>query len=104
SQAGFDLVLVDPSGEAIAGELQWQVDRVETRYQWYAVDGRWYWEPVTERQRIGDGAITTQGEPVRLEVPVTWGRYELRVTRSDAGAAAGSSSGSASTSAPASAS
>src|SRR5690606_29167577 len=36
STAVFDLVLVEPDGSAAAGELQWPVVRVETRYQWYA--------------------------------------------------------------------
>jgi len=80
SEAVFDLVLVDTDGTATSGELEWQVDRVETRYQWYAVSGRWYWEPVTERLRVGEGAVAVQAGPVRLTVPVTWGRYELRAT------------------------
>src|SRR5690606_21335290 len=45
SEATFDLVLVDPDGEAASGDLTWQVDRVETNYQWYSYSGRWYWEP-----------------------------------------------------------
>lgn len=103
SGAGFELVLVDPDGEAIAGALHWQVDRVETRYQWYAVNGRWYWEPVTERQRIGDGVLETQGEPVHLDVPVAWGRYELRVTH-EGGTGSAAAAGSSRAGAPASAS
>ncbi len=80
SDATFDLVLVDPDGNAMAGDLRWQVDRVVTRYQWYAVDGRWYWEPVTERQRIDEGVVPVAGGPAGISVPVTWGRHELRVT------------------------
>ena len=80
AEATFDLVLVDPDGAATAGDLRWQVDRVETRYQWYAVDGRWYWEPVTERQRVGEGVALVADGPARVTVPVEWGRYELRAT------------------------
>ena len=51
-----------------------------TRYQWYSVDGRWYWEPVTERQRVAEGVATIDGEPAAIDVPLTWGPYELRAT------------------------
>lgn len=87
-EAGFDLVLVAPDGAALTGELRWQADRVLTRYQWYAVDGRWFWEPVTERQRVGEGVASVAGGPTHVSVPVTWGQYELRVTY-DSGASAG---------------
>src|SRR5690606_15183502 len=83
SEAVFDLVVVAPDGGAMASELDWQVDRVETRYQWYTVGGQWYWEPVTQRQRIADGTVVTADGPARLSVPVTWGQYELRVTYQD---------------------
>lgn len=78
--ATFDLALVDPNGDPMAGDLRWQLDRVVTRYQWYAVNGRWYWEPVTERQRVGEGVAAVAGRPAGISVPVTWGRHELRVT------------------------
>ncbi len=78
--ATFDLVLVDEEGRAAAGELTWQVDRVETNYQWFSSGGRWYWEPITQRQRIAEGSVSTSGAPARVSVPVTWGRYELRVS------------------------
>jgi uncharacterized protein YfaS (alpha-2-macroglobulin family) len=80
AEATFDLVLVDPDGDATAGDLRWQVDRIETRYQWYSVDGRWYWEPVTERQRVAEGALLVADGPARVAVPVEWGQYELRAT------------------------
>lgn len=80
ADAAFDLVLVDPDGTATAGEVRWQVDRVETRYQWYAVDGRWYWEPVTERQRVAEGVALVADGPVPVTVPVEWGQYEIRAT------------------------
>lgn len=80
AEATFDLALVAPDGAALSGELRWQVDRVLTRYQWYAIDGRWYWEPVTERRRVGEGSVDVADGPAGIAVPVTWGRHELRVT------------------------
>ncbi|MDZ7706768.1 MAG: hypothetical protein U5J97_02525 [Trueperaceae bacterium] len=80
AEAGFQLVLVDPDGDAVSGELRWQVDRVETRYQWFAQGGRWFWEPVSERRRVGEGVVAADDGPARIAVPVAWGRHELRVT------------------------
>lgn len=85
TDAAFDLVLVAPDGSAMSGDLRWQADRVVTRYQWYAVEGRWFWEPVTERQRVGEGVVSVANGPASISVPVTWGQYELRVTYEGAG-------------------
>lgn len=82
AEAAFDVVLVNPDLTAARGDLTWRVDRVETRYQWYAVDGRWYWEPITDRRRVAEGTAATDAGPVRVSVPVDWGRYELRVVGS----------------------
>jgi len=79
--AEFDLALVGPDGAAISGELRWEVSRVTTRYQWFSQDGRWSWEPMTERSRIDEGSLTLTGGPATLRVPVDWGQFELRVTR-----------------------
>jgi alpha-2-macroglobulin len=78
AEARFDLVLVGPDGAAMPGDLRWQVDRVQTRYQWFSYGGNW--EPVRERQRVMDGVVTVSDRPVGIAVPVTWGRHELRVT------------------------
>jgi len=92
AEAVFDLALVDPDGRAAAGELRWQLDRVETRYQWFSLGGGWYWEAVSQRQRVAEGVADVAGgpaaadgrvradSPARIAVPVTWGRHELRVT------------------------
>jgi alpha-2-macroglobulin len=81
AEAAFDLALVDPDGAPMPGDLRWQLDRVQTRYQWFSLDGRWYWEPVSDRQRVADGVVSVSDGPARIAVPVTWGPYELRVTR-----------------------
>lgn len=77
AEAVFDLALVSPDGREMRGALTWQVDRVDTRYQWYSVDGRWNWEPVTERNRVAEGSVAGAGQ---ITVPQDWGQYELRVT------------------------
>ncbi|TVR88548.1 MAG: alpha-2-macroglobulin family protein [Trueperaceae bacterium] len=90
AEATFDLVLVGPDGALMPGDLRWQVDRVQTRYQWFSLDGSWYWEPVSDRQRVADGVASVTGGPARIAVPVTWGRHELRVTREGAAFASAS--------------
>lgn len=84
AQARFDLVLVGPDGAAQSGAVRWQVDKVETRYQWFSLDGRWNWEPVTSRSRVAQGDVTLQDGPHSISVPVDWGNHELRVTHDGA--------------------
>lgn len=81
SEASFDLVLVGPDGAALDGALSWELSKVTTRYQWFSMDGRWNWEPVTERARVDAGEVSLSGGPARLSLPVDWGQFELRVTR-----------------------
>lgn len=88
AEAAFDLVLVGPDGTAQPAALRWQIDRVSTRYQWYSVDGRWNWEPVTERMRVADGVAQAGAAPVRIAAQVGWGAHELRVVQDDATSAA----------------
>ena len=90
SEAEFDLVLVGPDGAAMEGTLRWEVSKVTTRFQWFSQDGRWAWEPVTERSRVAEGAVTLADGPAALSVPVDWGQHELRVTREGAGFASAS--------------
>jgi uncharacterized protein YfaS (alpha-2-macroglobulin family) len=81
AEARFDLALVGTDGQPMAGPITWQVDRVDTRYQWYSVDGNWNWEPVSQRSRVADGELDGQGS---ITVPLDWGQYELRVTHDGA--------------------
>ncbi|NBB98453.1 MAG: alpha-2-macroglobulin family protein, partial [Alphaproteobacteria bacterium] len=87
AEAVFDLALVGTDGQPMDGALTWQVDRVDTRYQWYSVDGRWNWEPVTERNRVAEGSLDGTGQ---ITVPLDWGQYELRVTHDGASYASAS--------------
>lgn len=83
ADASFDLVLVNPEGAAATGELTWQVDRVLTDYQWYSYGSSWYWEPITQRQRVAEGTVSVRGANAGVSVPTTWGRYELRVVNAN---------------------
>ena len=83
AEAGFDLILLGTDGSRATGNLRWQIDKLDTRYQWFSVDGNWNWEPVTERVRVADGMVTAGATPVRIAAAVDWGQHELRVTQDD---------------------
>lgn len=74
--ARFDVVAVGAEGVAAS----WRLDRLETRYQWYQLEGSWNWEPMTTRTRVAEGALTLGAQAVALTAPVEWGEYELTVT------------------------
>ncbi|MEO9683553.1 MAG: alpha-2-macroglobulin family protein [Tateyamaria sp.] len=73
--ARFELVAL--GAEAVP--VQWTVNKVETRYQWYQLFGNWNWEPVTRRIRVAQGKTSLSATPVPLEVATEWGDYELVV-------------------------
>lgn len=74
-EARFDVVAVGAEGVAAI----WRLDRIETRYQWYQIDGDWNWEPMTTRARVAEGAVTLGAAPVPVVASVDWGDYELTV-------------------------
>lgn len=83
--AKFDVVLVAPDGTQVASKgLKWQLLRVERKYQWYRQYGSWNYEPIRVTRRVADGVIdATADAPAQIEMPVSWGRYELEVASAD---------------------
>ncbi len=77
--AGFRLIGLGPDLAPRPMKVRWVVNRVETHYQWYQLNGDWNWEPTTTRSRVAEGAAELAGAPVEIAAPVAWGRYELRV-------------------------
>ncbi len=73
--AQFDLVALGAQDLPV----QWTVNRVETRYQWYQLYGSWNWEPVTRRIRIARGEMALGDTAQRLDFATEWGDYELVV-------------------------
>jgi uncharacterized protein YfaS (alpha-2-macroglobulin family) len=85
ANATFDVVVVAPDGKAVprAG-LHYDLLKIESRYQWYRQDGSWNYEPIKQTMRVADGALdVAAGQPGRISVPVTWGRYRLEVSNPD---------------------
>ncbi len=79
--AKFDVVMVAPDGKEMAATgLKWQLLNVESKYQWYRSGGYWSYEPIKVTRRVADGTIdVAAGQPGKISVPVTWGRYRLEV-------------------------
>jgi uncharacterized protein YfaS (alpha-2-macroglobulin family) len=58
--------------------------RIESKYQWYRQYGYWNYEPIKVTRRVADGTIDVAlGQPGKISVPVTWGRYRLEVATPD---------------------
>ncbi|WP_415404970.1 alpha-2-macroglobulin family protein [Tateyamaria sp. SN3-11] len=87
--ATFDLVAVGAPADM---PVQWTVNKVETRYQWYQLYGNWNWEPVTRRIRVARGEAVLSEAPQSLDVATEWGDYEL-VVEAQGGAYTASSVG-----------
>uniref|UniRef100_UPI0032B60CD2 alpha-2-macroglobulin n=1 Tax=Xanthobacter sp. KR7-225 TaxID=3156613 RepID=UPI0032B60CD2 len=80
--APFEVVVAgaDDKPRAATG-LTWRLSRLETRYQWYKVDGAWQYEPVKIVTRVGEGRLDVAADaPARLQLPTDFGRYRLDVT------------------------
>ena len=90
AEAEFQIVAVGPEGAAVPARVQWTVNRVQTRFQWYQMWGDWNWERVTRRTRVARGEIDLAAGPGQIAVPVDWGRYELVLERVDGPPAAAS--------------
>ncbi|WP_170336263.1 alpha-2-macroglobulin family protein [Ruegeria arenilitoris] len=83
TEASFQIVGLSPDLSPNPMRLRWTLNRVETRYQWYQLYGNWNWEPTTRRTRVATGEVDFTSEPLTLNQPVDWGRYELVVQRVD---------------------
>src|SRR5688500_13341268 len=83
--AGFDVIVATPDGKQLAASgLRYELLKIERRYQYYRRDGRWEYEPVKSTKRMADGRIdVAAGQPGRISLPVTWGRYRLDVASDD---------------------
>ncbi|WP_421702477.1 alpha-2-macroglobulin family protein [Aliiroseovarius sp.] len=83
STAAFNVIALDATQSPSEAPLSWTLNRVETRYQWYRLDGYWRWDAVHSRTAVASGDLTSATDPVTLEARVDWGRYELVVETAD---------------------
>ncbi|MGE0231039.1 MAG: MG2 domain-containing protein, partial [Flavobacteriaceae bacterium] len=87
--ARFEVIAIDADGNRVAlANAAWQLAERETRFQWYNSDGTWNYEPVTTSKRVASGTVDIpKDEPARIEAPVNWGGYEMRLTAAGASGA-----------------
>lgn len=80
--ATFDVVVAGADDKPLAAPgLKWQVSQLETRYQFYKVNGAWDYEPVKIVTRVAEGTFDVPADgPARLTVPTQYGRYRLDIT------------------------
>ncbi|WP_425071541.1 alpha-2-macroglobulin family protein [Sagittula sp. S175] len=83
STASFQVIALGPDLTPTAMDVVWTVNRVNTRYQWYQNYGSWYWEPITTRTTVARGEGSVGDQPLTVEAPLDWGRYEIVVERKD---------------------
>jgi alpha-2-macroglobulin len=88
AEAGFSLMAVGPDETAVPMAVEWELSRIDTRYQWYQEYGNWNWEPVTTREPVANGVANLGAAPLDIAASVTWGQYELVVEQTGGGAAA----------------
>ncbi len=81
AEARFSLIALGSDAAPVAAKVHWVLNRIETRYQWYALDGSWNWEAITRRTRLTEGMADLAAGPVEIGAPVTWGEYELVAER-----------------------
>ena len=83
SDARFNLIGIGADTKATPMTVQWQLSRLTNHYQWYQENGSWNWQLVSGRERVSSGDVTLGQTPVEIAAPVTWGEYELTVSRAD---------------------
>ncbi|MCT8330964.1 alpha-2-macroglobulin family protein [Albidovulum sediminis] len=88
--AEFQLIAVGPDARPAPLRVKWRLNRLERRYQWYALYGEWNWDVTTTRTVADEGVADLGSEPVRVAGRVDWGEYELVVEAADGGAGAAS--------------
>ena len=80
--AGFEVIALGADGARRAADgLAWTLERVETDFQWYrGADGSYDYEPIERTKRVASGTLSLDLDaPGRIEAPVEWGAYRLRL-------------------------
>lgn len=76
-EARFAIQALNPDLSPAPLDVQWTVNRLDTFYTWYALDGDWNWEPSTMRTQVATGRVTLGDSPIEIGTVVDWGRYEI---------------------------
>jgi uncharacterized protein YfaS (alpha-2-macroglobulin family) len=83
-KANFQVVLLDGDGKPATGNLDWNLVRLDSSWQWYRRDGSWTYESQTITRKIANGKVdVTAGTPAAITANVEYGRYRLEVSSSE---------------------
>ena len=84
--AEFEVVGIGADGKQIPlNGLKWELQRIETQFQWYSRDNRWSYEVVTYESRVAGGTVDAPASgTVRISAPAEPGAYRLDVTSASA--------------------
>lgn len=83
--ASFDVIGLDADGRQTAMPgLEWELVRLDRRWQWYKRDGTWAYDSVTISRKIASGDLDARADTAtKISSAVTWGRYRLDVRSKD---------------------
>ena len=92
AEAAFEVIAIDEATmRTDMGNVSWVLSRIERHYQWYKVNGRWNWEPITRRVRVASGEVgLSAGAVATIKARIDWGHYELKIVNADGGYTASS--------------
>lgn len=78
--APIELVALAASGERIASEISWTLNREERDYSWYRYRNRWQYRNRTTDMFVSDGTLKIgAAAPAIWSEALDWGRYRLDV-------------------------
>ena len=64
--------------------LEWELVRLDRRWQWYKRDGTWAYDSVTISRKVANGSFDTLADAAaKISSAVSWGRYRLDVRAKD---------------------
>ncbi len=86
SDAPFQVIAVGPDLKPAAIPVRWALNRLESDYQWYRMDGEWRVDRSIRREPVADGVAELGADPLSLAPRVEWGEYELVVRSESDGA------------------
>ena len=83
--ANFEVISLDAGSKRVAATaMRWELNRLETNWQWYSKDGNWAYEPVTITRKVASGTVdTTPDATAKIAAKVGYGRYRLEVASAD---------------------
>ncbi|WP_312524659.1 alpha-2-macroglobulin family protein [Paracoccus sp. (in: a-proteobacteria)] len=77
TEARFSLISIGADKKPAPAQVKWVMNRVDTRYEWYSLDGQWQWEATTTREKVAEGTTDVTDTPAEIAGTVGWGQYEL---------------------------